>query len=100
MPAPQPHFRCIQQVMYMYLFLPKDLCDVGTPVAPKEQNIVDMPAMDFSFFSRLGVFSWFFLCTLGFSESCFAEKCQQQSSGLAIISSKGIINQADIPRMV
>lgn len=84
----------------MYLFLPKDLCDVGTPVAPKEQNIVDMPAMDFSFFSRLGVFSWFFLCTLGFSESCFAEKCQQQSSGLAIISSKGIINQADIPRMV
>lgn len=30
----------------------------------------------------------------------FAEKCQQPSPGSAIISSKGIINQADIPRMV
>lgn len=34
----------------MYLFLPKDPCDVGTPVAPEEKNIVDMPAMDFCFF--------------------------------------------------
>lgn len=47
----QTNFKCIRQVMYMYLFLPKDPCDVGTPVAPEEKNIVDMPAMDFSFFS-------------------------------------------------
>lgn len=33
--------------MYMYLLLPKDGCDAGTPVAPEEKNIVDMPAMDF-----------------------------------------------------
>lgn len=33
--------------MYMYLFLPKDGCGAGTPVAPEEKNIVDMPAMDF-----------------------------------------------------
>lgn len=51
----------------MYLLLPKDPCDVGTPVAPEEQNIVDMPAMEFSlFFPSLGVFSWLFLYTLGF----------------------------------
>lgn len=36
--------------MYMYLSLPKDLCDVRTPVAPEEKNIVDMLAMDFSIF--------------------------------------------------
>lgn len=36
--------------MYMYLSVPKHSCDVGTPVAPEEKNIVDMPAMDLSFF--------------------------------------------------
>lgn len=48
--VPQLPFRYIQQVMYMYLCLPKDPCDAGTPVAPEEKNIVDMPAMDFSLF--------------------------------------------------
>lgn len=95
--VPQLPFRCMQQVMYMYLCLPKDPCDAGTPVAPEEKNIVDMPAVDFSLFFPVWKSFHVFLCAL---ESCFAEKCQQQSSGLAIISSTGIINQADIPRMV
>lgn len=66
----------------MYLSLPKDPCDVRTPVAPEEKNIVDMPTMDFCFFFQFEVFSWLVLCTLEFCESCFGEKCQQQSSGL------------------
>ena len=45
----QTNFKCIRQVMYMYLPLPKDAYDVGTPVAPEEKNIVDMPAMNFCF---------------------------------------------------
>lgn len=93
--------RCIRQVMYMYLLLPKDPSDAGTPVAPEEQNIVDMPAMELSFFPPVwGSFHGCSCVLQDFSESCFAEKCQQPSSGLVIISSKGIINQADIPRMV
>ncbi len=62
----------------MYLSLPKDPCDVGTPVAPEEKNIVDMPAMDFCFFFffffQFEAFSWMVLCTLEFCESCFGEK--------------------------
>lgn len=81
----------------MYLCLAKDPCDSGTPVAPEEKNIVDMPAMDFSLCFPVWKTFQVFLYAL---ESCFAEKCQQQSSGSAIISSKGIINQADIPGMV
>lgn len=48
--APQLPFRCIQQIMYMYLCQPKDPCDAETPVAPEEKNIVDMPWNSLSFF--------------------------------------------------
>lgn len=45
--------------MYMYLSLPKDPCDVRTPVAPEEKNIVDMPTMDFwVFFSLKSFHGW------------------------------------------
>ena len=45
----------------MYLSPPKDPCDVGTPVAPEEKNIVDMPAMDFcGFLFSFFLFIFFF----------------------------------------
>lgn len=70
----------------MYLFLPKDGCDAGTPVAPEEKNIVDMPAMDFCCSNpspQSEVFSCSLLCTLEFfAKAAFREKCQQPSSGL------------------
>lgn len=68
----------------------------------EKKELICQPRISLFFFllSSLEVLSWLFLCTLEFSESCFAEERQQQSLGSAIISSKGIINQADMTRMV
>lgn len=63
--------------MYMYLFLPKDGCDAGTPVAPEEKNIVDMPAMDFCCSNpspQSEVFSCSLLCTLEFLQKQLSER--------------------------
>lgn len=50
----------------MYLSLPKHPCDVRTPVAPEEKNIVDMPAMDLCFlFSSHFIEFFIFLANVG-----------------------------------
>lgn len=102
----ETNFKCIQQVMYMYLSPPKDPCDVGTPVAPEEKNIVDMPAMDFCvflffisififLFFQLEAFSWIEFC-----EGCFGEKTLTAIIRFTVISSAGRINWAGISGMI
>lgn len=53
-----------------------------------------------TFFFHFEVFSWLVPCTLECHEICFGEKRLKQSSKCAIISSKGIINQTGLSRMI